>query len=277
MGFNISGIAINASYENKLHELQEDLKLTLTPVEDVTFEKASSNWTEEGVAYVFFSENRTLLFLHMDMCINPFMIKGRDTLTYALSETSMAFCLNYCEDMEVKRYIMEHNGEKMTETGQPFDFEKNCGDTSEVIWKKLDDIIDIPFGSIDLGAAAKKCKVSFGKPNSSKDSNNEKKESIGSKEHQKQLEVKYREFTDDQLIDEFELIRNIPNARTNIQCLVEVAALLAISKERGINLQDKKSNLKNKGNKGCAPVLLAGLIIFSSVATYVIKTISNIV
>lgn len=94
------------------------------------------------------------------------------------------------------------------------------------------------------------------------------KEQLGSKEHQKELEQKYRSFTNGRLRDEFNRIVKIPNARTNIQCLVEVAALLAVSKERGIDLQKKYTTPKQKS--GCAPIIVVGIALLGS-ATAIIK------
>lgn len=269
MGFNISGLGINSSYENKIRELENDLNLTLEYVEDVIFEKASSNWTEEGVGYLFCTKNSTLLFLHMDLCTEPYAIEEKQVLTFALSETSMAFCLNYSIGKDVKRYIMEHNGEKMSEEGVPFTFEATCGDTSEIIWKQLDEVLDVPFNSIDLGATAKKFQISIGKTASNGNDDDSNKQDIGSKEHQNKLESKYKRLSDDELFTEFSRIANIPNARTNIQCLVEVSALMSVAKERGIDIQ-KPKEIANNDKKGCMPILLLGLLIVASIISYAI-------
>jgi len=164
MGFNISGIAVDKRYENDLVTLQSDLNLTLEFLEDVIFETACANWTDEGICYVYFSKESTLLFLNMDMCIDAYPVENKKSLTFALSEISMAFSLNYCEGKEVKRSIIEHDGRKMSQQGTPFDFEGECDDSSEIIWKKLDHVLDVPYHSIDLGASAKKYKVSVGRP-----------------------------------------------------------------------------------------------------------------
>ncbi|NMM47453.1 hypothetical protein [Marinigracilibium pacificum] len=267
MGFNISAIAIDSSYEDKLTDLQNDLNLTLEYVEDVTFEEASSNWTGEGEGFLYFAGDSTILFLPMEMCIEPFPIKGKKVLSFALSEMSMAFCLNFWDGEKVSRYIMEHEGDIKSQEGTPFDFEATCGDTSEVIWKKLDDTLDISFHSIDLGAKAKKYKVSLGKPINKQENQESEKPNVGSKEHQAEIETKYRQFTNEQLQAEFIRILSIPNARTNVQCLVEVAALMTISKERGIDLQNFN---KKKDNKGCFPVLVTGIIFVTALIFYLL-------
>ena len=270
MGFNISGIAIDASYEHQLDQLQQDLNLTLEYQEDVIFEKASSNWTDEGTAYLYFSGDSTLLFLHMDMCIEPFAIENKKTLTFALSEVSMAFCLNYCEGKTVRRAIMEHSGEKMSEEGVPFDFEANCEDSSEIIWQLLDDVLDGSFHSIDLGAPAKKYKVSYGRPQiQTPILEAQIAPSIGSKEHQAELEKKYSNFSNEQLQMEFNKNIKKPYERPYNHRLAEVTALMKISENRGIELKEYDQEPK-KDKMGCLPLLVFGFSIASGITSYLI-------
>ena len=159
MGFNISGIAIGAGYENKLEKLQEDLVLNFEFEKDVIFEEASANWTDEDVAFVYFLEKSTLIFISMDRCAHSYPIRDVDTLTFAICETSMAFNLCFEGKDGSERNIMEVEGRPPMEDGTPFPYESECGDTSEIIWKKLDEVLDVPFHEIDLGAKAKKYKI----------------------------------------------------------------------------------------------------------------------
>lgn len=106
MGFNISGLAINKNYENEFDSLQKELGLNLKKESEIDFETASSNWKDEGICDVYFSEKGTLLFLNMDMCIDSFPLMNDNSLTFALSETSMAFSISYCENGIEKRSIM---------------------------------------------------------------------------------------------------------------------------------------------------------------------------
>lgn len=267
MGFNISGIALDATYEDKLDDLQNDLNLTLEYDQDVSFETASANWTDEGVAFVYFGNNSTLLFLNTDLCIEPYTVPGRKTLSFALSETSMAFSLNYCEGDLVVRSIMEHEDRKMTNEGTPFPFEAECGDASEIIWRKLDDVLGMSYHSIDLGAQAKKYKVSYGKPapkNITPQSSEEPKPST--QDQQKEYEAKYKSFTNDQLYAEFMQIAKIPDARLKIECLIQVAALMAVGKERGIDIT--KPNAESKSKSGCAKMLVLGLVVVAGIISY---------
>lgn len=269
MGFNISGIAIDASYEGKLEQLQNDLNITLEYQQDVIFEQASANWTEEGTAFVHFTPKSTLLFLNMEMCTDTYLIPDRKVLVFALSETTMAFCVAYSEGREAKRFIMEHEGRKMSQEGTPFPFEGEVGDTSEIIWRKLDDVLGIPFHSIDLASPSKKFKVRPGKPKTAteKEKPASAKSDVGSKAHQQELELKYRNFSNDQLYAEFRRIASIPNARTNIQCLVEVAALLAIGKERGIDVANSNAETSKK-KSGCLSVIAVCVMLMVAVMLY---------
>lgn len=66
MGFNISGLAINKNYEKDFDKLQEELGWNLKKESEISFESASSNWTEEGICNVYFTEKGTLMFIGLD-------------------------------------------------------------------------------------------------------------------------------------------------------------------------------------------------------------------
>ena len=150
MGFNISGLAINKNYENDFEKLQQDLGWNLEKDAEIDFETASENWTEEGICNVYFSEKGTLIFLNMDMCSESYPIKDANTLTFALSETVMAFNLNYCENGIEKRSIIEVNDERMQDEGEILDVEVNSEDTSELIWNQIEVVLGKRFWDIEL-------------------------------------------------------------------------------------------------------------------------------
>ena len=85
MGFNISGLAINKNYENDFDSLQKELGWNLKKETEIDFETASSNWKDDGICDVYFSENGTLLFNSMEMCTESFPLKNDNSLTFALS------------------------------------------------------------------------------------------------------------------------------------------------------------------------------------------------
>jgi len=149
MGFNISGLAINKNYENDFDSLQKELGWNLKKETEIDFETASSNWKDDGICDVYFSENGTLLFISMEMCTESFPLKNDNSLTFALSETSMAFYINYCENGIEKRSIMEVNDERMQDEGEKLEVENNAEDTSEIIWNQLEVVIGKRFWVIE--------------------------------------------------------------------------------------------------------------------------------
>lgn len=159
MGFNISGIATNRNFKNNLTELQKQFGLKLNFIEEITFEKASENWKEEGVCDIYFSEYGTLLFVNMNSCIDPWSIENGDTLTFTLSEMSMAFSLNYCEGRKLKRSFMDMNDNKIFETGEKLKVEENTSDASEIIWKQLEGVLGKSFGNIEPEETAYRYKL----------------------------------------------------------------------------------------------------------------------
>jgi len=148
MGFNISGLAINKNYEREFDQLQKELGWNLEKQSEINFETASSNWTEDGICDVYFTEKGTLLFISMDMCAESWGLKNDNTLTFALSETSMAFNINYCENGIEKRSIMEVNDERMQDEGEKLTVEEKSEDTSEIIWNQIEQVIGKRFWDI---------------------------------------------------------------------------------------------------------------------------------
>ena len=149
MAFNISGLAINKNYENEFVELQKELGWNLEKQSEIDFETASSNWTEDGICDVYFTEKGTLIFMSMDMCAESWSLKNDNTLTFALSETSMAFNINYNENGIEKRSIMEVNDERMQDEGEKLGIEDKSEDTSEIIWNQIEVVIGKRFWDIE--------------------------------------------------------------------------------------------------------------------------------
>jgi hypothetical protein len=154
MGFNISGLAINKNYESEFNNLQKELGWNLAKQAEINFETASSNWKDDGICDAYFSEKGTLLFVSMDMCTDSWPLKNDSTLTFALSETSMAFNINYCENGIEKRSIMEVEEQRMKDTGEKLEVEEKSADTAEIIWNQMEVVIGKSFWSIDPGEKA---------------------------------------------------------------------------------------------------------------------------
>ncbi len=247
MGINIAGIAINKSYQDQIEELGKDLNFILLTQEKVSFEVASANWTDKGLAYIYFTDFSTLVFLEMSLASLPFSIPYRNVLTFSLSETVMAFSLNYSEGNTCKRSLIEWNGVIKEDKGIPFEFEREYGDVSGIIWRKLDDVLGIPFVAIGLDREAIKCKVSWGNPEASKQSLHYKeanKPIPTSPQHQKELLAEFTQFSNSKVFEEFHVkehaLKNLEDKPTNLDqkaiLLVETAILKHIAKERGIDL-----------------------------------------
>jgi len=149
MGFNVSGLVINQNYENKINQLQEEFKWNIRKESEIDFETASSNWKEAGILDFYFSESGTLIFMNIDMCTDSFRLKNANTLTFALSETSMAFNVNYCENGILKRSIMEVNNDRFTDDGEKLSVEDKSSDTSEIIWNQMEVLLGKKFWSIE--------------------------------------------------------------------------------------------------------------------------------
>src|SRR6478735_2023718 len=149
MGFNVSGVAINRSYQDKVEALAKELNWKLEFVEEIIFETASENWKEEGLCDIYFTENGTILFLNMDLCTESWSIDQGNVLTFAISETSMAFNLNYCEDRKSVRSVMIFNGDKMVDEGEALEVEGTTNDATEIIWGQLEKTTGKSFWSIE--------------------------------------------------------------------------------------------------------------------------------
>ncbi len=156
MGFNISGLAINKNYKDSFGQLQKELGWTLKKESEINFETASSNWKEDGICDVYFSENGTLLFISMDRCTESWGLENANTLTFALSETSMAFNLSYCENGIVKRSILQVEDNRMSEEGEKLEVENKSEDVSEIIWNQMELVLGKSFWSIDPGEKAER-------------------------------------------------------------------------------------------------------------------------
>lgn len=149
MGFNISGLAINKNFKNNFEELHKKLGWKLEKEGEISFEEASSNWKDDGICDVYFGEKGTLIFISMERCAESFSLENAHTLTFALSETSMAFNVSYCENHIVKRSIMEVEGERMNDEGERLAVEEKSEDTSEIIWNQIEVVLGESFWKIE--------------------------------------------------------------------------------------------------------------------------------
>ena len=150
MGFNISGIVINRNLEKNNEVLSKILNLNLEFDKEIDFETASENGKDEGIIDVYFGNNGTLIFANEDLCLGDgYSFPKTNIMTFALSETSMAFNFAYTENGNIIRSKMEINGEIIDEKGNKLEIENDEEDISEIIWKLISEILGISFGSIE--------------------------------------------------------------------------------------------------------------------------------
>ena len=93
--------------------------------------------------------------------------------------------------------------------------------------------------------------------NQSKTNNMENKDS---NDHG-QLVKKYESFSKSELDSEFNRIASVPNARTNIQCLTEMTALMEVYESKGIQMPGNNSPRQAKPKSGCMSVLVILILV----------------
>lgn len=93
------------------------------------------------------------------------------------------------------------------------------------------------------------------KVNRSDDNTAEDSKSTAQKEH-KSLVNNYQSLSKTQLDDEFYRIASIPNARTNIDCLKQMTALMEVYESKGIQMPGDRPQKANKPKGGCMSVIL---------------------
>ncbi len=84
-----------------------------------------------------------------------------------------------------------------------------------------------------------------------------------------QLKEKYSKFTDDELRKEYNDIRSIPNARTNIEALTRLAVLLPVMESRGIEgmkSQNRPSYEEPESSANVGGIILGLLLIIGGIA-----------
>lgn len=154
MGYNISGIAVAKNLKNEIEEIEKEIGFKLEPVGEVNFETASSNWKENEICDIFFGQNGTLIFLSHELSMESYSILNLPTLTYAISETSMAFCFHYCENGKVKRSRAEAEGQELPGEGERLDIEYTPTELSDIIWELIDRTFGHKFMEVDLADTA---------------------------------------------------------------------------------------------------------------------------
>lgn len=152
MGFNISGLVIDKNYQDNLAELETIFGEKLVFDREVSFEEACESWKDDKYCDVYFSETGTILFMSMERGGFEFYAKGQDAFSFVLSEMIMMFSINYVENGANIRSYLESESEVMQNEGEPFDFELQQEDKSEVIYHLIEETLGESFHDVDLDA-----------------------------------------------------------------------------------------------------------------------------
>lgn len=151
MGYNISGLVIDKNYQNDLNQLEEILGEKLNFEKGVPFEEGSENWKDDNYCDIYFSETGTLIFISMERAAFEFKIKQQKAFSFALSEMTMTFAVNYTDNTEIIRSFAEtEDGTRHQEVGKKLPFEENESDVSELIYHLIEKTLGKTFWSIDL-------------------------------------------------------------------------------------------------------------------------------
>ena len=149
MGFNIAGIVIDKSLKNKVKKISESFDWEMELEGEVTFEEAMENWKEPGYCDIYFTDKGTLIFVDMETIQGDFKMADANVLSFAISETSMAFYFNLYEGDKLRRKIMDLDGEIVSEYGEKLEMEEKYEDTEELIWAMIEKMLGKSFFKIE--------------------------------------------------------------------------------------------------------------------------------
>lgn len=153
MGYNLSGIVINKNLHTHTEALSQILGLHLVFARETDTAGATTEEQTADFINVYFSGSGTLILAHQDLCLDRhYAHPATQILTFALSETAMAFYFEYTENQKTVRSKMEVEGLVIEEHGKPLNIEDQAMDTSEVIWEQLAQVLGQKFDEIQPGA-----------------------------------------------------------------------------------------------------------------------------
>ncbi|WP_242651289.1 hypothetical protein [Myroides marinus] len=141
MSYSLSGIAIGKNYKNSFDLLQKQANMELELIKEISFEEASAGNTDEGYCDICYTDKGTLLFIAQDKCDKALKVKETKVLTFTLSESMKTYKMMYCEGDVEKRTLMTSGGRILVDEGEKLAIEGDISDVSELIWKKIGDIL----------------------------------------------------------------------------------------------------------------------------------------
>jgi hypothetical protein len=148
MSFNIAGIALNKKIDNTAENLKDLLGFNIAFEEEIDFETASENWKEEGIIDLVPLDNTSIIFTDMDIAMGSYKLTDTVVLTFAISETSDAYNLVLNNGHTTLRNIMEVQGERLTNEGEPLLFENEAESINTLIFKSLEHVLGQSYFSI---------------------------------------------------------------------------------------------------------------------------------
>ncbi len=156
MGFNIAGLVIKHNFDHNLTALADALRWEIKLVDEISFEKASSNWLTDHLN-VYFGATGTFIFFPHEWAMNKYHVRGYDSLCFAYSEVSMAFLLSHMDAEGNYRSFIDMEGNRNLEEGIELELEATITDASELIMTLIDETLGEPWQEIDLEARCLQC------------------------------------------------------------------------------------------------------------------------
>jgi len=239
MGLNISGIAIDSNFNKNVAELSKQFGWNLEFDKEIVFEEASSNFIDSGIVNIYFTDKGTIIFLDNPYIINEKQTNGINALGFGISETAMAFVLNYYENGQILREKVTYNGEIMTQNGDELIIEKEENDTTKQILKIIEQLVGEKYWDINLGTRAFRYK--FLNKNKVKSSVKEDNLSeLSSSEHKLNKESK---IINHEFIDQIKSIAKSP-AKTKEDFIIKMGAIDVLEGNLDPELFVKKIGLR---------------------------------
>ena len=169
MGYNIAGLVISDNFNRDIEQLENELKYGIEIIEEVSFETASSNWTPDNEFRLHFTDKATLIFFPHKEVYNVFDIPSKDSMSYAYSETAMAFELNVYRNGRPVREISENSEQGRTfNRGGKLEIEDENESADSLTFKLIDSHLKESFYDIDLNAKSFRCKKTAYNPQKQK-------------------------------------------------------------------------------------------------------------
>lgn len=160
MGWNIAGFAINKNYETKIDELSKALFKSgrshlVEGKNKYNFEKSATFGSTKGRMDFIFTEKGSFAFcnvLETEYLLgsrNENLLEGTEMILFAMSETSMAFMMNYYKDGKKVRETQIIEDQVRYSFGEKLPEENHENDLSEIFFNITSRLIGKEWNSIE--------------------------------------------------------------------------------------------------------------------------------